>query len=121
MPWSIRPAAVSGVLALLLIGCETLDIGGQTATVKLDRQAIEHVIEAAQDSGEYAAAAGVSEKYAAAHPSDAAAQVSFGNVALEAGQVDKSIEVFRNAIKLDPSRGDAHVGLGRAYLAMHKP
>src|SRR5712691_6788667 len=118
----ITPVAICALIALLLGGCEVLDgLGGQAPTVNLDKKAIEHVAGAAQDSGEYAAAAGVYEKYAAAHPGDAVAQAGFAEAALEAGDMDKASESFQKALALAPDRVDARMGLGRIYLARHKP
>jgi Flp pilus assembly protein TadD len=117
-----KPLAILGLLALLLAGCEALDgLGGQPPSVNLDRNAVARVATAAQDSGEYATAAGVYEKYAAAHPGDAVAQAGFAEAALEAGDMDKASESFQKALALAPDRVDARMGLGRIYLARHKP
>jgi hypothetical protein len=56
--WKL-PFGISALVALLLGGCEALDgLGGPTAG-KFDKKAVEHVAEAAQNSGEFGAAAGV--------------------------------------------------------------
>src|SRR5712692_8310312 len=94
-----KPVAVLGLLALLLAGCEALaGLDGPAKTGNLDKAAVARVATAAQDSGEYAAAAGVYEKYVAAHPGDAAAQASFGEAALQAGEVDKAAGIFTKAL-----------------------
>src|SRR5258706_8940477 len=109
-----------GLLALALAGCEALDALNGAPSVNLDKNAVAHLATAAQESGEYAAAAGVYEKYVAAHPGDVGAQVDFGDAALQAGEMDKASEIFAKAVELTPDRPDAHMGLGRVYLAKHK-
>ncbi len=118
MPPPAKPLAILGLLALLLAGCEALDgLGGQPPSVNLDRNAVARVATVARDSGEYAAAAGVYEKYAVAHPGDAVAQAGFAEAALEAGDMETASESFQKALALAPDRVDARMGLGRIYLA----
>ena len=121
-PPSAKRLAILGVLALLLAGCEMLDaLEGQPPSVNLDRNAVARVAAAAQDSGEYATAAGVYEKYVAAHPGDAVAQAGFAEAALEAGEMDRASGIFQKTLELAPDRADARMGLGRIYLARHEP
>ena len=51
----------------------------------------------------------------------AAAQISSGETALQAGDLDKALENFQRAAQLAPGQADAHYGLARAYLARNQP
>jgi len=73
-----------------------------------------------QQNGEYDAAARIRASYAATHPDDRAAQLSSGETALKAGDLDNAVENFQRAAQLAPGRADAHYGLARAYLARNQ-
>jgi Flp pilus assembly protein TadD len=59
--------------------------------------------------------------YAATHPDDPAAQISSGEAALEAGELDTALENYKRAVQLAPGRVGAHYGLARTYLAKKQP
>jgi Flp pilus assembly protein TadD len=113
-------ATLAGVL--FLAGCAMLDgWTDQPPKVNLDKRAMQHIAEAAQNSGEYGAAAGVYEKVVEQHPHDVSVQASFGEAALAAGELNKAADVFTKQVKLGSNPIEAHTGLGRIYLAEHEP
>ena len=106
------PAAMLSA-ALLLTGCAA---GGNAPkpAANLDKGAVTRVANIVQQSGEYDAAARIQASYAATHPDDRAAQLSSGETALQAGDLDKAVENFQRAAQLAPGQADAHYGLARA-------
>ena len=71
--------------------------------------------------GDVAAALPELRAAVAANPADALAQDSLGVALGESGQVDEAAAAFREAIRLDPRRGEAHfhlgvVQIGRAHV-----
>jgi len=106
--------------ALLLTGCGT-DIGSARPPASLDKAGVGRVANLVKQSGEYGAAAKIQASYAAAHPDDPAAQVSSGDAALQAGELDTAMENYKRAVQLAPSHVDAHYGLARTYLAKNQP
>jgi Flp pilus assembly protein TadD len=108
------------LLVILLTGCGT--IGGSTRpAANLDKATVSRVANIVKQSGEYGAAARIQASYAAAHPDDPAAQVSSGEAALQAGEIDKALENFKRAVQLAPGQIDAHYGLARTYLSKNQP
>lgn len=108
------------LLVLFLTGCGAVG-GPDKPAVNLDRGAVTRVANVVKQSGEYGAAARIEASYAAKHPNDAAAQVSSGESALQAGEIDRALENFNRAVQVAPGRADAHYGLARAYLARNQP
>ena len=116
------PGKLSAILLVagFLAGCAPVG-GPEKPAATLDRGAVTRVANVVKQSGEYDAAARIEASYAAAHPNDAAAQVSAGESALQAGETDRAVENFYRAAQLAPGRADAHYGLARAYLARNQP
>ena len=112
------PAAML-TAALLLTGCAAVGNAPKPAA-NLDKGAVTRVANIVQQNGEYDAAARIRASYAATHPDDRAAQLSAGETALQAGDLDKAVENFQRAAQLAPGRADAHYGLARAYLARNQ-
>ena len=111
--------------ALLPIPCILTACGTGTDSARpaanLDKASLGRVANIVKQSGEYGAAAKIQASYAAAHPDDQAAQVTAGDAALQAGELDTALENFRRAVQLAPGNADAHYGLARTYLAKSQP
>ena len=118
--WQSAVTAALLPAALLLTGCGT-DTGSAKPAVSLDKAGVGRVANLVKQSGEYGAAAKIQASYAAAHPDDPAAQVSSGDAALQAGELDTAMENYKRAVQLAPSHVDAHYGLARTYLAKNQP
>ena len=99
------PAAML-TAALLVTGCAAVGSSPKPAA-NLDKAAVTRVANIVQQNGEYDAAARIRASYAAAHPDDRAAQLSAGETALQAGDLDKAVENFQRAAQLAPGRADA--------------
>ena len=112
-------SAVISLIALLLTGCGTSG-GSPKPAANLDTATVTRVANIVKQSGEYGTAAGIQAAYAAANPTDPAAQVTAGESALQAGQIDKALDNFQRALQIAPNRVDAHYGLARTYLARNQ-
>lgn len=122
MRWRTKRVLGLASVALLATGCQLVEgLNPQSQAVKLDRETVERVAVAAQATGGYAAAAGVLQQYAEKNPNDAAAQLSLGEAALTAGELDRALDAFGKARALAPNRVDPRMGLGRVHLAKREP
>src|SRR4051794_2831341 len=115
-----RKSAAILLVAVCLTGCGTIN-GSEKPVANLDRGAVTRVANVVKQSGEYDAAARIEASYATAHPNDAAAQLSSGESALQAGEIDRALENFNRAAQLAPGQADARYGLARTYLARNQP
>jgi Flp pilus assembly protein TadD len=105
-------------IVLLLTGCDT---GTAPSGGNFDKNAVGRVSNIVKQSGDYGTAAKMQASYAATHPDDPAAQISSGEAALQAGELDTAMENFKRAVQLAPGQVEAHYGLARTYLAKKQP
>lgn len=68
--------------------------------------------------GKYQDAYDLLVPFEAANKGDAAFNALLGQAALRTHRADKALELFQRSLAASPSSVDAHLGLGRAYLAL---
>ena len=120
--------AFSGmVLALVTSGCVVPNAvngraPGNAATIDADGQSYIHLAEAARDSGDLAGAVRFYQKACSMlQLKQQDIMVALADVDLAGGAVDDANAIYAHVLDLDARRADAHFGLGRAFLMMHKP
>lgn len=69
-------------------------------------------------AGDYAAVYGLLQPFEASAQTDAAFNLLLGEAALRTQRADRAREFFERSLAAAPGSVDAHLGLGRAYLAL---
>lgn len=118
--WPARLAVTIGLL-VTLAGCAAgngapggLDGGGSGGDAW-------SLAQKAEGRGDYATAASLYRKVAAERGDGVKAEVALGRSLYRAGQYSQAEEAYNRAIKQAPKTADAHLGLGRALLALDRP
>ena len=106
---AIWPRCLQGLAAAALLALST---GAQAADADLAkaRQLI--------GEGQYKAAYELLVPFEAAAASDAAFNLLLGEAALQSGNAQQAVTAFERSLAAKPDSVDAHLGLGRAYLAL---
>src|SRR5580692_4064993 len=88
---------------------------GRASTIDGEGQSYMHLADAARQSGDLAGAVRLYQKVLDRNPDQPDVLLALAEVELAGGAVADANAIYARVLQLDPRRGEAHFGLGRAF------